>query len=93
MDRKEKKAATKELVKPKPSLEYKSDVKSESDSELLHQCYVLMQNVKQHVKRRKKVRGSCEEVTDHQHELQQTDRMLNELERPLIEQISEQQCT
>ena len=87
------KAATKALVKPGPSHECKSDVESESNSELLDQCSELTQNVEQHVKRKRELRRFCERATEHQRVLQQTKMELNKSKEALTEQELElQEC-
>ena len=83
------KAATKALVKP--SHECKSDAESESNSELLYQCSELTQNVEQHVKRKRDLRGFCERATEHQRKLQETKMELNKLKEALAKQELELQ--
>ena len=85
LETKGQKVATKALVKPGPSHECKSDVESQNNSELLYQCSELTQDVEQHVKRKRELRGFCERATEHQCELQQTEMELNKLKEGLGE--------
>lgn len=83
------KAATKALVKP--SHECKSDVESESNLEVLYQCSELTQNVEQHVKRKRDLRGFCERGKEHQRRLQETKMELNKSKEALAKQELELQ--